>query len=72
MNRYFEYKGCRYDARTMVKMQSKDGEVKETTYLGYGKFEGINPYDTTGKFPEGWYLVEVLHPIYYIDPVTKK
>lgn len=68
MTRYFEYQGCRYDVRTVVKMQSEDGEVKETVFLGYGKFEDINPYDLSGNYPEGWYLKEIVHPIYYIDP----
>ncbi len=72
MTRYFEHKGIRYDVRTVVKMQSDAGEVKESVYLGYGKFEGINPYDLSGNYPEGWYLVEIVHPIYYIDPEARK
>ncbi len=68
MARFFLHDGTRYDVRTVVKMQSEEGEVRETTYLGYGRFDKINPYDTSGNYPKGWYLVEILHPIYYIDP----
>ncbi len=70
MTRYFEHKGLRYDVRTVVKMQSDEGEIKQTVFLGYGKFEHINPNDMSGKYPKGWALVEIVHPIYYVDRVS--
>lgn len=62
--KYFEFKGMRYDMGTKVMVRLSNGEIKETTYFGYGKFENIAPDAECS-------VVEIVSPKYFIETVKK-
>ena len=61
--RYFEFKGLRYDMGTTLTVKV-DGEEKKTTYLGFGRFDGVSADAEVT-------IVTIDSPKYFVEKYTK-